>query len=96
MVGNSSGHEHDRQADGGGQDPVTHVDNLSIAWRAEVQRLHGMADGNVAIDAHGGQGEDACEHVVVVDGDDNLTQHILKRPAAHEKVDTLEGQRGGD
>ena len=93
MVGNSRSHKHERQADGGGQDPVTHVDNLCIAWRAEVQRPDGVAHGDVAVHAHHGQGEDAGEHVVVVDGDDHLAQELPERPGVHQVLGALEGQR---
>lgn len=51
-----------------------------------------MADGDVAVHAHGGQREGAGEHVVIVDGDDRLAQGIAERPEAQEDVGALEGQ----
>ena len=96
MVGErGGGHEHDGQADGRGQDPVTDVDDLGVARRPEVQRLDGVAHGDVAVDAHGGEREDGREHVVVVDGQHHLAQHVAEGPGAHQVVDALEGQRTG-
>lgn len=54
-----------------------------------------MAHSNVAIDAHHGEGEDACEHVVVVDANNKLAQGFPKRPGVHEVFGTLEGQCAG-
>lgn len=54
-----------------------------------------MAHSNVAVHAHHGEGEDACEHVVVVDGDNELAQDFPKRPGVHEVLGALEGQRAG-
>lgn len=90
------GHEHDRQADGGRQDPVADVDDLGVARRSEVQSLDRVAHGHVAVDAHGGERKDGREHVVVVDGHDHLAQDVAEGPRAHQVVDALEGQRAGD
>ncbi len=65
-------------------------------WRPEVQCFDRVAHSDVAVDAHGGEREDRCEHVVVVDGHHYLAQHVPKRPCPHQVVDTLEGQRAGD
>lgn len=55
-----------------------------------VQGLDGVADGNVAVHAHDGEGEGACEHVVVVNGDHSLAEGVAKRPEAHEDVGALQ------
>lgn len=96
MSHSSGGHEHDRQPDGRGEDPVAHVDNLGIARRSEIQCFDRVADGDVAVDTHCGEGEDGGEHVVVVDGHHHLAQDIAKGPGAHQIVDTLERKRAGD
>lgn len=72
IIGDGGGHEHDRQAEGRGEDPVADVDDLSIAWRSEVQSFDRVAHSDVAVDAHGGEGEDGGEHVVVVNGHHQL------------------------
>lgn len=90
------GHEHDGQTDGRRQDPVADVDDLGVARRPEVQRLHGVTHGHVAVDAHGGEGEDGREHVVVVDGHHHLAQDVSEGPGPHQVVDALERQSAGD
>lgn len=55
-----------------------------------------MAHGHVAVHAHHGQGEDAGEHVVVIDGDEDFARHLAKRPGAEQVVGALEGHGGGD
>lgn len=92
---NGGGHEHDRQPDGRGENPVAHVDNLGVAWRPEIQRLDRVAHGDVAVDAHGGEREDGREHVVVVDGHGHLAEDVTKRPGAHQVVDALKWERAG-
>lgn len=94
-VSHGRGHNHDRQADGRRQDPVTDVDDLGVSRRAEVERLDGMADGDVTVHTHGGEREDAGEHVVVVDGEHHLAELLTKGPGAHQEVDALKGQRAG-
>lgn len=91
-----SSHEHDRQTDGGGQNPVADVDNLGIARRPEVQRFHRVANSDVAVDAHGCESEDGGEHVVVVDGHHHLAEQVPKWPRPHQVVDALERQGAGD
>lgn len=86
----SGGHEHDRQPDGRGENPVADVDNFGVTRRPEVQRLDWVAHSDVAVDAHGGEREDGREHVVVVDGHHHLAQHVPKRPGPHQVVDALE------
>lgn len=54
-----------------------------------------MADSNVAVHAHHGEGEDASEHVVVVNGEHSLAQQLAKRPRFHQVLGALEGQRAG-
>lgn len=54
-----------------------------------------MAHSDVAVHAHHGQGEDACKHVVVVDGNNELAQDLPKRPGVHEVLGALEGQCAG-
>ena len=90
------GHDHDRQPDGRGENPVADVDDLGVAGRPEVQRFDRVAHGDVAVDAHGGEREDGREHVVVVDGHHHLAQNVPKRPRPHQVVDALERQRAGD
>lgn len=55
-----------------------------------------MAHGHVAVDTHHGQREDAGEHVVVIDGDEDFARHLAKRPGAEQVVGALEGHGGGD
>lgn len=54
-----------------------------------------MAHGDVAIYTHHCEGEDTCEHVVVVDGNNELAEDIPKWPGFHEVFGALEGQRAG-
>lgn len=88
-------HEHYRQTDGWGEDPVADVDDFGIAGSTEIQGLDGMADCNVAIDAHGAEGEYAGEHVIVIYGDHYLAEDGSKRPCSHQIVDALERQGTG-
>lgn len=55
-----------------------------------------MAYGHVAINAHHGQGEDAGEHVVVINGDEDFASHFSKWPRVEQVVGALEGHGGGD
>lgn len=55
-----------------------------------------MAHSDVAVDAHGGEGEDGGEHVVVVNGQHHLAQQVTKWPGPHQVVDALERERAGD
>lgn len=97
LVGDGGGgHEHNRQPDGRGENPVADVDNLSIARCSEVQGFDRVTNGNVSVNAHGGEREDGDEHVVVVNGHHHLAQHVPKRPGSHQVVDALERQRAGD
>lgn len=80
-----------RDANRGRQQPDADIDDLCLQGRAEVQSLHGVAHGNVAVHTHHGQGEDAGEHVVVINGNYYLAQHIPKRPGIHQVDRTLEG-----
>lgn len=54
-----------------------------------------MAHSDVAVHAHHGEGEDAREHVVVVDGNNKLAQDFSKWPGIHEVFSALEGQCAG-
>lgn len=54
-----------------------------------------MAHSDVAVHAHHGKGEDACKHVVVVDGNNELAQDFPKRPGFHKVFGALEGQCAG-
>lgn len=84
------GHEHDRQPDGRGENPVADIDNLGVMRCPEVQRFDWVAHSNIAVDTHGGEREDRGEHVVVVDGHHHLAQRVPKRPGPHQVVDALE------
>lgn len=88
-------HDHDGDPDTRSQDPDAYVDQLGLGWCPEVQGLDWMADGNVAVHAHHRECEDACKHVVVVDGEHGLTQQLSERPRLHQVLGTLEGQRAG-
>lgn len=90
MVEHCGGHDHHGQADSRRQDPDTDVDDLGVVRSTEVQGFDRVADGDVTVHAHGGQGEDAGEHVVVVNGHDNLAQQLAKGPGPHQVVDVLE------
>ncbi len=91
------GHSHDHNGNPNrrGQNPNEHVDQLSLDGCPKFQRPDWMAHSNVAVHAHHCKGEDACEHVVVVDGNDQLAQDFPKWPSVHEVFGTLEGQRAG-
>lgn len=54
-----------------------------------------MAHSDVAINTHHGEGEDTGEHVVVVDGKDELAQDFPKWPGVHKIFGALEGERAG-
>lgn len=54
-----------------------------------------MAHSHIAIHAHHGEGQYACEHVVVVDGDEDLAHHLTKGPRVQQIVCILEGHGGG-
>lgn len=79
-----------------GQDPDAHVDHLRFERGAEVQGLHRVANGHVAVHAHHREGEDADEHVVVVNGDEDLAHHLAEGPSVQHVVGALEGHGGGD
>ncbi len=50
-----------------------------------------MANSNVAVDAHSGEGKDTGEHVVVINGHHDLAQNVSKRPCTNQVIHTLEG-----
>lgn len=54
-----------------------------------------MAYSDVAVHAHHGKGEDACEHVVIINGNNELAQDFPKRPGVHEVFGTLKRQCAG-
>lgn len=87
--------DHNGHPNRRGQDPDEHIDQLSLDWRPKPQCPDWVAHGDVAVHAHHGKGEDACEHVVVVDGNNDLAQDFPKWPGVHEVVGALEGQRAG-
>lgn len=93
---NSRCHEHHRQPDGRGENPVANIDNLGVARRPEVKCFDWVAHSDIAVNTHGGECEDRGEHIVVINGHDHLAQHIPKWPGPHQIVDTLERQRTGD
>lgn len=90
VLNSGGGHDHDREADGRWEDPVTHVDNLGVPGGSEVQGFNRVANSNVTVDAHSGEGKDTGEHVVVINGHHDLAQHISKRPRTHQVIHTLE------
>lgn len=94
--GGGGRHEHDGKSDGRGQNPVADVDYFGVVRRPEVQRFNRMADGHVAVHAHGGEREDGGEHVVVVNRHHYLAKHVTKGPRSHQVVDALEWKRAGD
>ncbi len=87
---------HGRDPSSRRQHPDDDIDDLGLDGRAEVQGLDRVAHGHVAVHAHHGQREDAGEHVVVIDGDEDFARHLAKRPGAEQVVGTLEGHGGGD
>lgn len=76
-------HEHYRQTNGWGEDPVADIDDFGVAGSPEVQGFDRMADCDVAIDAHGTEGEYAGEHIIVIYGDHYLAEDGPKWPCAH-------------
>lgn len=54
-----------------------------------------MAHGDVAVHAHHCEGEDTREHVVVVDGNNELAEDVPERPGVHQVFGALEGQSAG-
>lgn len=54
-----------------------------------------MAHSDVTVHTHHGQGEDAGEHVVVVDGEDNLADQLPEWPGVQEVLGALKGQSAG-
>lgn len=90
VVNSGGGHDHDRETDGRWKDPVTHVDNLGIPGGSEVQGLNRVANSNVTVDAHSGEGEDTGKHVVVINGHHDLAQHVSEGPSTHQVIHTLE------
>lgn len=93
--GTSHSHDHDGYANTRGQDPDADVDQLGLGRCAEVQGLDRVADGNIAVDAHHGEREDAGEHIVVVNGEHSLAEQFPKGPCLHQVLGALEGQRAG-
>lgn len=89
------GHDHYGHSDGRRQHPDENVDHLSLDWRPELQSSDWVANGNIAVYAHHSEGEDACEHVVVVNSDNELAQDLAERPCIHQVFGALEGQRAG-
>lgn len=88
-------HEHDRQTNGRREEPVADIDNFGISGGTEIQSLDRVADRNVAVHAHGAEGEYAGEHVVVIYRDDDLAEDGSEGPRSHQVVDTLKGQCAG-
>ena len=88
-------HDHDGHSNSRGEDPDADIDDLCLGGGAEVQRLHWVAHGDVPVHTHHCEGEDAGEHVVVVDGDDQLAEQLSKGPGVHQVFRTLKGQRAG-
>lgn len=76
-------HDHDGHSNDRGEDPDADIDDLGFRWSTEIQSLDWMADGYIAVHTHHGEGEDAGEHVIVVNGEDNLAEHFPKRPGLH-------------
>lgn len=55
-----------------------------------------MTHSHVAVHTHHGQGEDAGEHVVVIDGDEDFACHLPKWPGTKQVVGALKGHGGSD
>lgn len=96
VIGLCAAKYHGRDPGGRRQHPDDHIDDLGLDGRAEIQGLDGVTHGHVAVHAHHGQCEDAGEHVVVIDGDEDFARHLAKRPGAEQVVRALEGHGGGD
>lgn len=95
-MGLSATEDHGGDTSSRGQHPDDHVDHFGFERRAKIQGLNGVTHSHVAIHAHHGQREDAGEHVVVIDGDEDLARHFTERPRAQQIVRALEGHGGGD
>lgn len=91
----SASKNHCRNPSSRGQHPDEDVDDLSLHRCPEVQGLDGMADGHISVHTHHGQSEDTGEHVVVVNGDENLTHHLSERPGVQQVICALKGHGGG-
>lgn len=87
---------HGRDPSGGRQHPDDHIDDLGLDGCAEIQGLDGVAHGHVAVHAHHGQSEDAGEHIVIIDGDEDFARHLAKWPGAEQVVGALKGHCCGD
>lgn len=96
VIGLCAAKYHGRDPCGRRQHPDDHIDDLGLDRRAEIQGLDGVTHGHVAVHAHHGQCEDAGEHVVVIDGDEDFARHLAKWPGAEQVVRALEGHGGGD
>ena len=96
IIGLGAAKYHGGDAGGRRQHPDDHIDDLGLDGRAKVQGLDGVAHGHVTVDTHHGQREDAGEHVVVIDGDEDFARHLAERPGAEQVVGALKGHSGGD
>lgn len=95
IVGLGASKDHSRDASSGGQNPDEDVDDLGFDGCTEIQRLDRVTHGHVAVNAHHGESEDAGEHVVVVNGDEDLADHLSKGPRVEQVICALKGHGGG-
>lgn len=95
IVGLSTSKDHSRDASSRGQNPDEDVDDFGFDGCAEIQGLNRVTHGHISVHAHHGEREDAGEHVVVVNGDEDLADHLSKGPRVEQIVCTLKGHGGG-
>lgn len=91
----SHSHDHNGHPNSWRQHPDEHVDHLSFGGSTKLQCPDRVAHSDVAVHAHHSESEDACEHVVIIDGYNELAQDLPKRPCVHEVFSALERQRAG-
>lgn len=83
-------HHHGWYTDYRSQSPDADVDDFSFVRGSHVQGFHWMADGDVPIHAHHGEGKGAGEHVIIIDCDHYLAEEFSKRPGPKENICALE------
>ncbi len=83
-------HDHNRQSYGWRQHPHSHVDPLGPERGTNGQGANRVADGYVTIHTHYGQGENTCEHVVIVNGHHSFAQSQTEGPETKDDIRALE------
>lgn len=84
--------DHDRQDDQQRHPPHSHVDHLGRAGSPPLGRLDGVDHGQVSIDAHDRQAENAGELIDAIHSHDHPADGLAKGPVDQSHLHGQEGQ----